>query len=172
MLERREAARARARRAQVGELPSSMPGGFDPTRGDPVHGYERPRKAYTDADREAILKAIPDERQKHNDQNVVDFAIDFSVAIIELWSPHLTEQMSQAAAARAIVDWGTFTETFLEEALITILGMGIGEVAGITAEVIFADHLKRELVVKLSEVFGEAGVKTGNEGAKSQTRAR
>ena len=148
-------------------LLGSTPGGFDPTRGDPVPGYERPRKVYTDTDREAMIKEV-NKRQQENNENVMDFASEFSGSIITLWSTHLTDQMSRAAAAKAVVNWRNLTEMILEEALITALGMGLGGIGGLTAELFFEDHIRRLLTEKVVEVFGEVALKTAVESAKGK----
>jgi hypothetical protein len=151
---------------QIGPL-GSTPGGFDPTQGDPVPGYEHSRKVYTDADRAAMIKKV-NEREKENNGNVMAFAGDFSASIAALWGTHLTDQMSRAAAARAMVNWAKLTEAFLEEAMITVLGMGLGHIAKLTAEVFFKDHVKHLITEKVVEVFGETALKTGNESAKGK----
>ena len=151
---------------QIGPL-GPIPGGFDPTQGDPVPGYEHPRKAYTDADRAAMIKEV-NERESMNNRNVMAFAGDFSASIVALWGTHLTDQMSRAAAARAMMNWAKLTEVFLEEAMITMLGMGLGELGGLAAEVFFEDHIKHVIAEKVVEVFGATGLKTGIESAKGK----
>ena len=157
---------------QVGPLVlGSTPGGFDPTRGDPVPGYEHPRKVYTDTDRETMRAAV-NQRQRDNDAHVLGFFSTFSASITELWGMHLTEQMSRAAAARAMVDWPRLTEWFLEQAIFAVLGMGIGEIAELTAELVFEhaveNAVKRAITAKVSEVYGEESLKLGYETAKGK----
>ncbi|HEY4268233.1 MAG TPA: hypothetical protein VGM94_08590 [Galbitalea sp.] len=140
---------------------------LDPTTGDPVKGYERPRATYSETDRQHFVDEVG-QRRKDNTDNVVAFTTNFSKSVTSLWGTHLTEEMSRAAASKALLDWRSLTELFLEEALFTALGMGIGFLAEKTVATLLEDHIKRLLLEKTIEVFGEGSLKAGNEHAKQK----
>jgi hypothetical protein len=137
------------------------PATFDPTQGDP---YERPEGDYKD-ERDAMIAAVGNRRNANN-SHVISYAADFASSITSLWGTHLTQQMSQAAAERAIVNWAKFTQLILEETLFATLTMGIGGVVEAAVAEIITSELNRVMVAKVTEVFGETLLKTGYEAKK------
>lgn len=101
----------------------SITSSADPLPGEPVPGYEQPRAAYTEKDRDAFARALH-ARELANYKNTLEFVGDYGAALVDLWATHATEVMAKSADDAGWSAFGKMLAWVVKESLIALSGAG------------------------------------------------
>ncbi|HYW84179.1 MAG TPA: DUF4157 domain-containing protein, partial [Spirochaetia bacterium] len=124
----------------------------DALPGDPVPGYETPRKSYTQADRQKMHE-LAGARGKQSYKNAFEFLGIFSGALTELWEKELTQAMKDVAEDSG---WSQFRKIM---EFVVIKGVEWAVAPGLSeAGAWFLEKFEIEVSEKVLEKAAEAGI--------------
>jgi hypothetical protein len=124
----------------------------DVLSGDPVPGYETPRKSYTQADVDEMSRLVY-ARELENKRNAGVFLDAFGGAITELWGKELTRAMKDAAEESGWSQFRKVMEFVVRKGIEWVVVPGVTGFAGA-----FFEALEVEVSEKVIEKATEAGL--------------